>query len=117
MASPRRVIRLVRQGACGTEVRIGRHEIVVGSAIPTNSRKARAGHGACGGRHQRSAVRLLDVGEAEFLPLGTECPHQIAASVLVQVPRPGEDRLIAADAADWAAGYLLDCDKQPEAPA
>jgi hypothetical protein len=34
-------MRPVRHGATGTEVRIGRHEIVVGSASPTKSQKAR----------------------------------------------------------------------------
>jgi hypothetical protein len=34
-------MRPVRHGATGTEVRIGRQEIVVGSASPTKSRKAR----------------------------------------------------------------------------
>ena len=112
-------MRPVRHGAIGTEVRIGRHEIVVGSASPTKSRKARDQPAMArrGGRCQRSAVRLLGVGEAEFFPLGTERPHQVAARVLVQVSRADEGRLVAADAADRAAGHLLDRDKQPKAAA
>jgi hypothetical protein len=35
------VMRRVRQGEIGTEVRMGRYEIVVGSASPTRSRKPR----------------------------------------------------------------------------
>ena len=112
-------MRPVRQGAIGTEVRIGRHEIVVGSASPTRSRKAsdQPAMARLAAAAQRDGVCLFGIGEVEFFPLGTEGPHHVAAGVLEQISGSGEGGLVAADAVDRGAGHLLDRDKQSEAAA
>jgi hypothetical protein len=71
-------------------------------------------HRPGGGGRQHGGVGPFGLGKAEFLVLRAQCPHQVAARVLVKVSGSGERRLVAADAADRAAGHFLHRNKESE---
>jgi len=116
MASPIRVIRSVRHGAIGTELRNRqtryRGRISQSDEVAKDVRPAP--HRVGGDGRQGGTVRPLRFGEAECLVLGAQRPHQITAHVLVQVSGAGEGGFVAADAANRAAIRFLHRNKQSQ---